>query len=149
MWCFWVQGRKFGQNWGRTSISLVLFNYRGLILFTFGFVGWKIPRSWQMYIFNFRFFLIPIVYRQLAVPSLDALTQTLTPQSTSLDAGQKKKTWTSHSCQKRWKWWKDFKCWIFDADLIPICILFPCRASSNSTPTELTKQANISFWAAQ
>ena len=57
MWCFWVQGRKFGQTWGRTSISLVLFNYRGLILFSFGFVGWKIPRSWQMYIFNFCLFL--------------------------------------------------------------------------------------------
>ena len=89
-----------------------------------------------------------IIFRHLAVPSLGSLNLIPTPQSTSLDA-RPKKTWTSHSCQKRWKWWKDFKCWIFDADLIPICILFPCRASSNSTPTELTKQANISFWAAQ
>ena len=54
----------------------------------------------------FRLFLIPIVFRQLGVLSLENLNQTLTPQSTFPDANQKKKTWTFHLCQKRWELWK-------------------------------------------
>ena len=54
----------------------------------------------------FRLFLIPIVFRQLGVLSLENLNQTLTPQSTFPDANQKKKTWTFHLCRKRWELWK-------------------------------------------
>ena len=75
----------------------------------------------------FRLFLIPIVFRQLGVLSLENLNQTLTPQSTFPDANQKKKTWTFHLCRKRWEQWKvlpsSFLLLVLDLILIHLILL--------------------------